>query len=88
MPPVFCHTVMRRANASTRKPVGNAEFKVGDLVRWHRGEGTVVGIIERGEFSESESAHRWRALQKGVLVRSDDGDMHHFRDASTVLQHR
>lgn len=69
--------------------MANEEFALGDLVWWRRdGEGVVVGIIERNEFSPPLDAHRWQALNRGVLVRSPDGQLQHFRDASTVLTRR
>lgn len=65
----------------------NDDFDLGDRVRWGRHqEGVVIGVIERGAYRDPGAAHRWKALTRGVLVQSADGEVHHFRDAGTSLQ--
>lgn len=77
----------RRAVRQTRR-VSNEEFKLGDTVSWGNQIGVVVGIIERGEYAEPGSAHRWRPLGRGILVRTSEGEVFHFRDAAGALTRR
>lgn len=65
----------------------NDAFKVGDAVRWCKGQGRVVGVIEREQYVDEAMAHRWRALGRGVVVLSDHGELFHFRDATCSLRH-
>jgi len=64
----------------------NDRFHVGDEVHWGRERGIVVGVIERGEYSEAQRQRRWSGLGRGVLVETADGQIVHIRDAATVLR--
>lgn len=75
----------RRARTAD-ETMTNEGFRLGDAVRWSSNQGEVIGIIDRGEYRDPKDVHRWSALGRGVLVRAADGEIHHFRDASTVLR--
>lgn len=65
----------------------NDAYKVGDHVRWCKGHGDVIAVIEREELLDADTALRWRPLGRGIVVRSHEGELFHFRDAMPALRH-
>ncbi len=64
-----------------------APFRVGDSVRVRRaGSGTVIGVIERNEFSTAVEPSRWRGLKRGVLVRLACGNISHLLEPEFLLE--
>ena len=53
-------------------------FRVGDRAILPSGaRGTVVGIIERGEYARELEVWRWASLTEGVIVLLDEGVFAH-----------
>ncbi len=62
-------------------------FHVGDRVTLHSGErGTVVGIIERGEYARDLETWRWASLTEGAIVLLDEGAFTHVHQPHLRLQ--
>ena len=56
-------------------------FNVGDRVIVRTGKrGTVVGVIDRGEYARNLEAWRWLARAEGLIVLLDDGVFTHVRE--------
>lgn len=56
-------------------------FNVGDRVIVRTGRpGTVVGVIDRGEYARNLEAWRWLARAEGLIVLLDDGVFTHVRE--------
>lgn len=53
-------------------------IQLGDRVRpWEDKGGTIVCIIADGLFSDEFSQADWAFLQKGLLIKMDDGQLIH-----------
>lgn len=64
-----------------------AALSVGDRVELPQGgSGTVVGVIERGEYGAGLSRGAWNQLSQGVLVKPDCGPIVHFREPLIQLK--
>ena len=62
-------------------------FQVGDRVTLTSGaQGTVVGIIERGEYARDLEVWRWTSLTEGVIVLLDEGVFAHVRQPQFELR--
>ena len=62
-------------------------FQVGDRVTLTSGaQGTVVGIIERGEYARDLEVWRWTSLTEGVIVLLDEGVFAHVRKPQFELR--
>jgi hypothetical protein len=55
-----------------------ARFHVGDRVAVARGTGTVVGVLDRGEYARDLETWRWSSLPTGLIVLLDDGRFVHI----------
>jgi len=72
---------------SAREGSRRSNLNVGDRVWLPRvGHGTVVGLIERGEYAAGLKPDGWNSLRKGVLVQLADGMLCHIREPEFVLQ--
>jgi hypothetical protein len=69
-----------------RYPTGE-DLHLGDRVNADGMTGTVVCVIESGEYSDEFSEEQWSYLERGFMFRSDDGILIHFdfADACTSL---
>jgi hypothetical protein len=61
---------------------------IGDRVAEGGLTGTVVAIIDRGEFSPEYPAADWAYLGTGVLVLTREGGLVHYPDMTQQLQPR
>lgn len=65
----------------------NKVFTVGDRVSDARGEaGVVIAVIERREFRDWNTEHRFKGLERGVVIEGPGGEARHFRDAAISLR--
>jgi hypothetical protein len=60
-----------------RYPTGE-EFHLGDRIGADGMTGTVVCVIESGQFSEEFSEEHWPYLEHGFMFRSEDGILIHL----------
>lgn len=57
------------------------EARVGDSVAIdEKYRGTVVAVLDRGEFALDYPAEEWSYLANGVLIDTDFGGLVHYRD--------
>ena len=65
------------------------DFQVGDRVTLRSGaRGTVVGIMERGEYARDLDIWRWASSAEGVIVLLDAGVFAHVREPQLALRRR
>ena len=63
---------------------------VGDRVRCAGAMGTVMFVVERDQWSEEFPGDQWRYLERGFMVKEDDGTLIHYDqpDSCTELVSR
>ena len=67
-------------------PFTHLLFQIGDRVTLRQDRrGTVVGVIERGEFAADVDASRWRDHYEGLIVRMSDGLHIHVQSPETMV---
>ena len=65
------------------------DFQVGDRVTLPSGtRGTVVGIMERGEYARDLEIWRWASSVEGVIVLLDAGVFAHVRKPQLDMRRR
>lgn len=68
------------------KYAGNQTINTGDKVQlWKNKFGTVVCIIEDGEYSSSFPKKDWEFLENGFLIEMDDGELIHYPEVDEDL---
>jgi hypothetical protein len=67
--------------------MSDSYYRLGDRVALPSGaRGTLVGILERGEYARDLDAWRWASLTDGVIVLLDEGVFTHVRDPQRDLR--
>jgi preprotein translocase subunit YajC len=60
-------------------------FHIGDRVTDSGGlSGTVVCVIETGEFSADYNAAEWAYLERGVMVMTEEAGLVHYPDCTRL----
>jgi hypothetical protein len=59
-------------------------FRIGDQVTDDTVTGTVVCLIDEGEFTSDYSASEWGYLKTGVLIITEEAGLVHFPDKGSL----
>jgi hypothetical protein len=61
-------------------------FHLGDRVSLARETGTVVGVLERGEYARDLEVWRWSRAARGLIVLLDDGRFIHVGEPAVSVR--
>jgi predicted deacylase len=73
-----------RARARYAEGIVKTTLRIGDHVADGTLLGTVVAVIETGEFSADYTAASWAYLKVGVLVMTDEAGLIHYPDPARL----
>ncbi len=60
---------------------------VGDRVKlWSGRHGTVVCSLDTNEYAPQFSCTEWKYLKKGIIIKSEDGDIFHYTEPDEDLE--